>query len=578
MGALHPPDRRRRGRVTSVTAPSVVDPGHRWYSVIAAAAGGVLGAFELINTGIGWHLASGRWMLDHRMILRSDPFSFTAAGTPWLDHEWLFQILVAFIDGLCGPSGLVILRMIAAATLAIVLSMIGRRRGLHPAIAMLLAVVCVWGARPRLFVRPELATLILVPLGVELFLDRARFPVRNLVLLATLVAIGANLHAGILVVPPILVALLGAELAGAVWRRTPVWRSVRLGGLTILVSSLAAILNPAGWRLYLVPLHISRLVGLPWIPNPEWISPSPTDAPALWAAMILSLAILALARERDPVRWMVLMVTAALALRHIRNVGLFFVLLPTAVAAALARWPILSARPSGSTRWRSGLAIGCSAVVAISAAVAPWPPFGFGWASSRYPERALTVIRNLGLDRGHLYNDVRFGGYLIWRGYPDRQVFLDDRNEIHEPLLHAIWDILQASDVAGWNELLMRWKIDVAMVRYHPPVAVSTPQGDSLGMRGFSALWFDDSRWALIYFDDAAMVLVRRDGADPDLLATHEYRHIRPDDGDELGRQLAASPDLGSLVAAEVRRALTENPDSRRAAALGEIVTRARRR
>ena len=33
-----------------------------------------------------WHLGTGRWILHEGSIPRSDPFSFTAAGTPWVDH------------------------------------------------------------------------------------------------------------------------------------------------------------------------------------------------------------------------------------------------------------------------------------------------------------------------------------------------------------------------------------------------------------------------------------------------------------------------------------------------------------
>jgi hypothetical protein len=52
----------------------------------AVVAGAVLGLFQIANTSVGWHLASGRWILEHRSFLRFDPFSLTSGGAPWIDH------------------------------------------------------------------------------------------------------------------------------------------------------------------------------------------------------------------------------------------------------------------------------------------------------------------------------------------------------------------------------------------------------------------------------------------------------------------------------------------------------------
>lgn len=34
-----------------------------------------------------WHVASGDWILDHRAVPLSDPFSFTVPGRTWVAHE-----------------------------------------------------------------------------------------------------------------------------------------------------------------------------------------------------------------------------------------------------------------------------------------------------------------------------------------------------------------------------------------------------------------------------------------------------------------------------------------------------------
>ena len=39
-----------------------------------------------------WHLATGRYIVETGVIPQTDPFSYTAAGQPWVAHEWLAEI------------------------------------------------------------------------------------------------------------------------------------------------------------------------------------------------------------------------------------------------------------------------------------------------------------------------------------------------------------------------------------------------------------------------------------------------------------------------------------------------------
>ena len=543
----------------------------------ALAAGAVLGTFEIANTGIGWHLASGRWIVENRGFLRSDPFSFTAAGVPWIDHEWLFQVGVALARKVGGAPALVALRALLVAVMAALLLGIGVRSRLGPPTALLLSVLCVWGARPRFFMRPELVSLLLVPAVVWIFLRRDEQRSRVwLVALAGLMVVGANAHGAVLVVPFLLAAILAAEVAQMAitrcWRR----QAIVSGMLAVLAAASALLVNPYGWRLLTVPFRLTHLVGQPHVPNPEWISPTPAQAPALYIAIVCGLLLLALG-ERRAGRWVLFFLTAALALRHVRNLGLFFVLLPLAVAPAMARWALFrdeGVRSRSLVRRSHILAVVAALVLAVSVAVAPWPRFGFGFAPDFYPEEAADFLDREGLPASNLYNDVRFGGYLIDRYFPPRQVFQDDRNEINEPLLREIWEIFQRSDVDAWDALMTRFEIDTALVRYHPSIRVTTPNGRDLGLRGFSALWFPRRSWALVYWDDIAMVLVRRASATQGLLERHEYRVVRPDDLDHLEERLLAEPELRPLAAAEVRRALDETTVDQRARRFAAMIAR----
>ena len=536
--------------------------------IIAAGVvfGLVCGAFEITNTSIGWHLASGRWMLEHREVLDHDVFSFTSDGAEWVDHEWLFQVVSAALFDFGGAPALVVMRMVIVAALVLLLVRIGMTSGLDPPVSLLLAALVVLAARPRFFLRPELFTLLLLPLALWLFADRRGRRLWPLPLIAV-IALGANLHGAILVAPILISIWFSGEVADQLIRRQPDRSMLSSGAIGVGAAFLAPLLNPHGWLVWIVPFRLAEMVRQPHIPNPEWISPGPAEAPALFVAFVL-VAVVLIAGRAMPQYWLSATATAALAVKHIRNIGLFFVLLPQTIAPSLARWPLFAADgvPARS-RPRSRLVV-CLALVGIlgiSAIVRPWPRAGFDFAENWYPDKAARFLATEHLFDGNLYNDVRFGGWLTLDGYPDRQVFLDDRNEIHEPLLREIWEIFARSDVGAWESLLERWRIDTVLLRYHEPITVSSPDGNDLGRRGFSTLWFRSERWATVYWDDVAIVLVRRSSVAPDFLAEHEYRAVHPDDFEHLTRALRTDPELRQVVAAEIRRVLADDPSCRRA-------------
>src|SRR5258708_38271623 len=67
----------------------------------------VLGSSTTIfNDGdVSWHIATGQWILDHRAIPTTDPFSFTWAGKPWVAFEWLADAIYGLAYRLVGYRG-----------------------------------------------------------------------------------------------------------------------------------------------------------------------------------------------------------------------------------------------------------------------------------------------------------------------------------------------------------------------------------------------------------------------------------------------------------------------------------------
>jgi hypothetical protein len=490
--------------------------------VLAAAClafAAVAGTLRLRAYDTFWHLAAGRWILEHRRVPRFDPFRFTSDRTPWVDHEWLFQVGIAALERVGGLPALVVARTLLVVGIAALLLRELKRAGAPMAGAVVVVVVAVLGARGRFFLRPELASLAGVVLLLSL-LQRVRRAGRagwgDAALLAGLVVLWVNLHPGALLAPLIAAAyLLGARLP---------WRT-RL--LLPALAALALLANPYGAKVFTVPFGIAAgLRGLPAV-NPEWLPAWEAPQPYLLSgfAALLALAAIAAARARrlDAATGLVALLLAALAATAVRHQGIFF--LGAAFFAGECLTDLRRATPSPRIArpalWRTVALAAC----VLAAAWCVRPPAsgplrprqgrlvpGLGLEPGRFPERAVDVLeRRRGV--GNLYNDVAFGGYLLWRLYPPRRVFIDSRNEVRPDLLHEL--ARARADERAWRELLDRYAIDAALVRNDRrlrPLVTFDEAGRPVRVEYHTAtdLLFPPDRFAKVYEDDLAVLFLRK--------------------------------------------------------------------
>jgi hypothetical protein len=556
-----------------------------------------------------WHLAAGRWMLDHGELLRHDPFRFTSGGAAWVDHEWGFQLLVAAVERAGGIPAIVAARAALLAALAALLWTLARRRGAPAAAAAAITLVVTLGVRGRFFVRPEVASICLLAVLLAL-LEAGRGGRRySLAAVPLLAVVWVNLHPGALVAPMVVLAYLvgwrsssrrgnasssgprgastiAADAATAPWAAR---RPDQPGWLTVFglpaATLLALLANPWGWHLFAVPLRISTALAAIEATNPDW-SPlwrAPRPGFVLWMALLV--ALFATLRRRglsvDLPNALVIGVLAVLGVAGVRHQPLAWVASGPWAAAAVAslansgaRWRLARLAPATLAWLACGLAVAWCIAPPSRGPLRPRgspPRFGTGIQPGLFPAAAVDRVRELpGL--GNLYNDVAFGGYLAWRMFPPRQVFVDSRNELAPELLVEL--SAARRDSRRWQALLERWAIDGAIVRYDDrPLPVFS--GGGRKEHTISALWFPREQFALVHWDDVAMLFVRRRPDREAFLARREYRFVQPEDWRATLLAAARDPRLRDGVAADLRRRLAEDPTSERAlrlqAALAEL-------
>ena len=165
--------------------------------------------------------------------------------------------------------------------------------------------------------------------------------------------------------------------------------------------------------------------------------------------LLLGLLLL-VSREKNPARWLLFLMAGVLALRYVRNVGLFFMLVPLALGPALARIEAFGRNQvEGRERLlRRGVQTAGALIpplLALWFIVQPFPAFGFRLSPDYYPVKACDFMEQEQLFAAPIYNEVRFGGYLVDRYRGQVKIFMDDRNEIFEPLLREYHEIRASS-------------------------------------------------------------------------------------------------------------------------------------
>src|SRR5689334_7069354 len=96
---------------------------------------------SMSSVDLTYHLRAGDEILMAGAIPRVDTWTFTAAGLPWPDQQWLSDVALTVVYRLGGWTGLAVLRAILVGVVFASLLAISVRRGLSSRTAALLTLV-----------------------------------------------------------------------------------------------------------------------------------------------------------------------------------------------------------------------------------------------------------------------------------------------------------------------------------------------------------------------------------------------------------------------------------------------------
>lgn len=503
-----------------------------WWSASLVLLALALAAYRLAHTeadpDLWGHVRFGLDLIETGRVARPDDYSYLTGGIPWINHEWLSELLMALAYRGAGATGLIALKTALGLAVAVLVARHLRRQRLSLLTTLFITaygmVVLYPGLRPM---RPQAFTYLCMTLVLLLIaramptgsasggddatwsdawrVDRRAWP-SSLWWVVPIMACWANLHGGF-VAGLGLLALWWASRAGAAWlarmpagdadrradavpvredsgestrnRRAPDRRAsqgLARDGLIVLAAFAATLVNPYGWDMW-------RFLGRTLVPRPEiseWQALPIASLEGVTYALVCALGIVGLLRQpwtRRAVTLPMLVCGVALPLmarRHLPLLALIVLVLCAGDAAhALGdairrRWPRMQQASSQRGRPLLAAALVIEAVVILALARPEWTRIVVDPES--YP---LAATARLAATTGHANVIVFFdwGEYVLWHAGPRIKVSVDGRRETVYPDDVYAENMAFTEGAGDWDRLLARTTTDAALVSVNTPAA-----------------------------------------------------------------------------------------------------------
>ncbi|HYV37777.1 MAG TPA: hypothetical protein VE988_18980 [Gemmataceae bacterium] len=417
------------------------------------------------------HLARGRAIVEQNEIVNHDQFTFTVAGQPFQDVNWLTQVGYYILFDAGGLTLVQLVNSLLIAVTMLLLVQLCRRRSGSLLAAAIAGGVAFFGLWEVLTIRPQTLSMLLFVNVLDL-LERSERRPWLLFCLPPLVALWANLHGAF----PAGIILIGCFTVVAVWRARD--RRAATLAIWLIVCILATCINPYGWTIYRYVGGTSAIAYQRQIA--EWVRPGPDRLIGLvWmasATMVFGLLGWRWLRSRQvPALRDALLLACffALSCGSVRMVA-WWMLVSAPVFAELLVWlaPQLAA-PQEDAEQPSLVVGGVFALVSLAVVFSlPGldrynPLLGPTRRGQRVEEDLEIMHRQLGTP-GNVYSHFEWGEYLSWSMPPKHKIFMDGRIEIYPD---EVWQkyakVTSGGD--GWNKILADYGVDYLIldVDYH---------------------------------------------------------------------------------------------------------------
>lgn len=416
----------------------------RWYKIIPAlfvmALAFALAFVRIDDPDVWWHLKCGELFLRDFHIPRTEIFSYTALGKPWVDGYLPAQVMLYLAWRVAGPAGVIILGATLVAGAYALALLMTRRNGAGLAVALAVSIPAVFLARSVMLPRPALLTPVFALLTLQLLEDHRLNGGRRIYWMLPLTALWANSHPGF----PLGPVITGMYIVGAFRKKSLLKRL----GVLLAGQLVATLINPYGYRIYYSTVSLLlnsqlRNAIIEWKPLYGTPAEGPGIIPCFIFVVASGMACLIRSGRRARIEHALLFILLAFSTVFGRRNLITF----GPLSVALIGWIVGNvddgSQQAAPLRWLGPREVIVKAGAVLIMAMGIFLIWfsatnrlyfytdssratGLGIKRGMFPERAADLLERERVE-GNIFHIYGLGGYLIFRLYPAYKVFIDGR-------------------------------------------------------------------------------------------------------------------------------------------------------
>ncbi len=443
-------------------------------AALVALLAGTVFAFTrngLADPDIWWHLRDAEFLLTRHQFIRTDMFSFTVYGQPWVNPEWLGELPYYLAWRAWGLTGIKLIMILAAEAVFFALFYLcyksngnSKASALACYFAVFLAVVN-FGPRTILFGYFLLVLLLII---LQRFRSQGKGP---LWILPLLFCLWVNTHGSWLIGMAVFGIVVVCGLIEGRWGRVDSarWSPQQLRQLLLAMSGsvVALFLNPYGTKLVLWSVLYPFQLKLGVAHVEEWTSVNFHDARGKVALVLI--VVLLLGALLSEYRWKLTELALVLfglycGLSHIRFLFLAAILTAPTLTRLLDFVPPY--RPEIDKPILNALII--TGVLVFMLRGFPSRQELEESITQQYPAEVLPYLA-AHPPRGPVLNAYLWGGYLGWKD-PNFKCFVDSRVDVFE-YAGVFKDYIDLLELKNSRRILDKYRIRYVLFPPGEPLA-----------------------------------------------------------------------------------------------------------
>lgn len=496
---------------------------------------------EIRDLDLWLHIKTGEYIVTNKIIPLNDIYSFSKPNAPWVNHEWLFQVIAYSVAHYVGPNGLIVLQNAVFLFVFVLIFAMGYRQRNYLMLVTGLFILLL-SSSYRFTIRPDMFSVLFLVL-FSFIVQRKR---RLLYVLPLLQIIWTNIHGFFFLGPFIIFVFALFERQARLW-------------VIFFLSLFATILNPQFVSGALYPLvtvwnTINDRFVLSFINE---LNPPLTLKTALtlkdWiflkALIIISVFSFRFNQKKFNrtffVLWALFLLFALCAVRNI----IYFAALATIIIFTNVNerlscdngpWPGIFSK---SNRFyyiaRTSLLLSFSFCMVANANMiikgvyydfdaARFKSSLWGVSQENFPTKAVDFLLSERFPK-RMFNDFNCGSYLIGRAFPQRRVFIDGRTELYG------------------NDFLREYKKGTSADKHAREAFIHKYQFDgfllTMTMSNFDKdlvlFLLESSEWKLVFFDESAFIFLKDMPRHQNLIGKYSF---------DLASWVAPTPDCEAIA------------------------------